>query len=435
MPFAAALSEHSVAAQATGEVIGEVTEALAGARPDLVVLFVTPPHVRSFAEIHATVAELLTPGCLIGATAVAVLGGAREIEEQPAVSLWAASGLGPVTPVRLDVLDTPSGTIIAGLPRSVVERPTPPSGRPETGSTGTSGTGTSSTGTSSTGTGGTATDAGQVLLLLSDPFSFPSSAFLQHLEGRQPPLRVIGGLASAAHGPGGNRLALDDQLHTNGAVGALLPPDLMVSTIVSQGCRPVGQPFTVTRAEGQLLQELGGRSALTRLQELANGLTPEDRQLLSQGVHLGRVIDEHKLDFERGDFLIRGVVGADPSSGSLAIGDELEVGATVQFQVRDAASADDDLRALLSGQDAEAALVFTCNGRGARLFGTPDHDAAVVSELTGTAALAGMFCAGELGPVGGRTFLHGFTASMALFQRSCAEAPSGDAVAGEPADG
>jgi small ligand-binding sensory domain FIST len=209
----------------------------------------------------------------------------------------------------------------------------------------------------------------------------------------------------------------------------------MVSTIVSQGCRPVGQPFTVTRAEGQLLQELGGRSALTRLQELANGLTPEDRQLLSQGVHLGRVIDEHKLDFERGDFLIRGVVGADPSSGSLAIGDELEVGATVQFQVRDAASADDDLRALLTGQDAEAALVFTCNGRGARLFGSPDHDASVVSELTGTAALAGMFCAGELGPVGGRTFLHGFTASMALFQRPCAEPPSGDAVAAERADG
>ena len=132
-------------------------------------------------------------------------------------------------------------------------------------------------------------------------------------------------------------------------------------------------------------------------------------------MHLGRVIDEHKLDFERGDFLIRGVLGADPDSGALAVGDELEIGATVQFQVRDAVSADDDLRAMLAGREADGALVFTCNGRGIGLFGAPDHDASVVSELTGSPALAGMFCAGELGPIGGRTFLHGFTASMALF--------------------
>ena len=227
---------------------------------------------------------------------------------------------------------------------------------------------------------------------------------------------MIGGLASAAAGPGGNRLVLDDRLHTDGAVGALLPPGVAVSIVVSQGCRPVGQPYTVTRAEGHLLQELGGRPALARLQDLVTTLPAEDRELLAQGVHLGRVIDEHKLDFERGDFLIRGVLGADPNSGALAVGDELETGATVQFQVRDAVSADDDLRAMLAGREADGALVFTCNGRGMGLFGAPDHDASVVSELTGSPALAGMFCAGELGPVGGRTFLHGFTASMALFR-------------------
>jgi len=393
MPFAAALSEHPVAAQATGEVIGQVAETLGGERPDLAVLFVTPPHVGSMAEIQSTVVELLAPGHLIGATAVAVLGGAREVEERPAVSLWAATGLGPVTPVRLEVLELPSGTVISGFPRDggptdqAVEDQLGPATEP------------------------------RVLLLLSDPFTFPSGAFLTHLEGRVPPVQVIGGLASAAAGPGGNRLTLDEGLHTDGAVGVLLPPGVAVSTVVSQGCRPVGQPYTVTRAEGHLLQELGGRPALTRLQELVTALSLEDRELLTRGVHLGRVIDEHKLDFERGDFLIRGVLGADPDSGALAVGDELETGATVQFQVRDAVSADDDLRAMLAGREADAALVFTCNGRGQGLFGTPDHDASVVSELTGSPALAGMFCAGELGPVGGRTFLHGYTASMALFVR------------------
>jgi len=370
-------------------VIGQVGPLAPERLRDLAVLFVTPPHVGSMAEIQATVVELLAPGHLIGATAVAVLGGAREVEERPAVSLWAASGLGPVTPVRLDVLELPSGTVISGFPRDdgATEQPVGPASEP------------------------------RVLLLLSDPFTFPSGAFLTHLEGRVPPVQVIGGLASAAAGPGGNRLALDEELHTDGAVGVLLPPGVAVSTVVSQGCRPVGQPYTVTRAEGHLLQELGGRPALTRLQELVTALPLEDRELLTRGVHLGRVIDEHKLDFERGDFLIRGVLGADPDTGALAVGDELETGATVQFQVRDAVSADDDLRAMLAGREADAALVFTCNGRGQGLFGTPDHDASVVSELTGSPALAGMFCAGELGPVGGRTFLHGYTASMALFVR------------------
>lgn len=398
MPFAAALSEDPVAAQATGEVIGQVAEALRGEQPDLVVLFVTPPHVGSLAEIQSTVVELLAPRHLIGATAVAVLGGPREVEERPGVSLWAASGLGEVTPVRLEVLELPSGTIISGFPD---DHPDDPADDHTDDST----------------VGGTGDPEPRVLLLLSDPFTFPSGAFLTHLEGRVPPVQVIGGLASAAAGPGGNRLALDDGIHTDGAVGVLLPPGVAVSTVVSQGCRPVGQPYTVTRAEGHLLQELGGRPALTRLQELVTALPMEDRELLTRGVHLGRVIDEHKLDFERGDFLIRGVIGADPDSGALAVGDELETGATVQFQVRDAVSADDDLRAMLAGREADAALVFTCNGRGLGLFGTPDHDASVVSELTGSSALAGMFCAGELGPVGGRTFLHGYTASMALFTR------------------
>jgi small ligand-binding sensory domain FIST len=379
MPFAAALSEHPEASQAVGEVIGEVAERLGGAPPDLAVLFVTPPHGQSFPAVARAVRELLQPTSLLGATAVAVVGGPREVEEQPAITLWAAAGIGEVIPTRLDAVHTATGVIVSGLP-SIPD------------------------------------DGDRVMLLLPDPFTFPADAFLQHLSENRPGLTAIGGLASAARGPGGNTLVLDDQFYDDGAVGVILPPGVAVATVVSQGCRPVGRPYTVTRAEGHLLQELGGQPALQRLQDLAGELPAADRQLLSQGVHLGRVIDEHKLDFERGDFLIRGVMGVEQATGALAVGDELEIGATVQFQVRDATSADEDLRALLSGRSAEAALVFTCNGRGVNLFGVPDHDASIVSELTGSSAVSGMFCAGEVGPVGGKTFLHGFTASVALFR-------------------
>jgi small ligand-binding sensory domain FIST len=164
-----------------------------------------------------------------------------------------------------------------------------------------------------------------------------------------------------------------------------------------------------------MIHELAGRPALERLAAMLEHLPPVDRQLAGQGLHCGVVIDESKAEFERGDFLIRAVLGVDAATGAVAVGDTVPVGSTVQFQVRDAASADEDLHAMLSGRAARGALVFTCNGRGRQLFGTPDHDATVVADVLGTSALAGMFCAGELGPVGGRNAVHGFTASVAIF--------------------
>jgi small ligand-binding sensory domain FIST len=256
--------------------------------------------------------------------------------------------------------------------------------------------------------------AAATFVLLVDPYSFPIGAYLDDLGRRYPHLSVIGGLASAARGPGGNRLVLDGRVHLDGAVGVLLPasPDL----VVSQGCRPIGQPLIVTKAERNRLHELAGRPALDRLLEVIEQLTPEDRALAARGLHCGIVIDEGKLDFAPGDFLIRGVLGADRDAGAVAVGEEVSVGSTVQFQVRDGASADDDLHRLLHGRSAEGVLVFTCTGRGRHLFGTPDHDAGLVSALLDARAVGGMFCAGEIGPVAGRNYLHGFTASMALFR-------------------
>jgi small ligand-binding sensory domain FIST len=191
---------------------------------------------------------------------------------------------------------------------------------------------------------------------------------------------------------------------------------------VAQGCRPVGAPFTITGAEDSMITELGGRPPLERLQELASALHGRDRDLLAQGVHLGLVINSSEADPGQGDFLIRGLVGADPESGAVVVGGEVEVGQAVQFHVRDADSADEDLRralkrevAALGGRPPAGALLFTCNGRGSRMFPEPDHDAGLLADALGQIPVAGFFCAGEIGPVAGRNFLHTFTASAALF--------------------
>jgi small ligand-binding sensory domain FIST len=380
--FAAATSEHPDAREAIAEVVGTVSEVMAGASADLAVLFATEPHVGAMGDIAEVVSRLLAPGVLLGTTAVSVVGGGREIEDRPGLSLWAGA-VGACTPVRLDAFPSADGWMVAGFPDDV-----PP--------------------------------GADTLVLLADPFSFPADGFLASMNRDGGGIQVIGGMASAGRGPGGNRLVLDDRLHDDGAVGVLLPPGATVDTVVSQGCRPIGDPFTVTAAERNVLLELGSRPALERLREILEQLSPDDRLLAQQGLHMGIVIDEHKVDFGRGDFLVRNVLGADSEQGAVAVGDVVEVGATVQFHVRDAASADDDLRALLEGRDAAAALVFTCNGRGVRLFGTPHHDASLVDRATGGGPAAGMFCAGELGPVGGRSFLHGFTASIALFRDAAA---------------
>ncbi|HEX2119810.1 MAG TPA: FIST N-terminal domain-containing protein [Acidimicrobiales bacterium] len=379
-PFAAALSQHPDAAVATGDVVGRVLEALGDGDgdgpPDLALVFVTPIHARVLGDIVATVRATLAPGALLGCAAVSVVGGEREVERGPAISLWAGR-TGAVTPFHLDVAPSPDGLTFTGWPDTIP-------------------------------------DDASALLLIPDPFSFPTEDLLRRLEEDRPGMPVVGGMASAARAPGGNRLVIDDRVVSAGAVGAFLGPDVQVTTVVSQGCRPVGSPFVVTRAEQNIVYELAGRTAIERLQEVAAELTDEDRELLSELVQIGRVIDENQLDFGPGDFLVRTVVGADPSSGALRVGDVVEVGSTAQFQVRDAASADQDLRRMVDGQSAQAALVFTCNGRGTHLFSEPHHDATVVSESLGGAPVAGMFCAGELGPIGGHNFMHGFTASVVL---------------------
>ncbi|HEX2701745.1 MAG TPA: FIST N-terminal domain-containing protein [Acidimicrobiales bacterium] len=377
MPFTAALSEHPVPATAVAEVAGQVLENL-GPAPDVAVLFVTPPHSGALEDAATALAEILRPGSLMGCAAVSVVGTDREVEREPAVSLWAGR-FGRTAPVRLTAARGIDGMVVEGWPPEV----------PFEAST---------------------------LLLVADPFSFPVDALHAMLADSHPDLRVVGGNASAAAGPGGNRLVLDAKVHTSGAVGVLVGPGVEVETVVSQGCRPIGRPYIVTRAERNHVYELAGAPALERLVQMsADAMSEADIDLIDQGLHLGQVIDEHKLDYERGDFLVRNVLGADQADGAIVVDEFVPLGATVQFHVRDAATADEDLRHLLSGRSADGALVFTCNGRGVHLFGAPDHDAQVLAERVGAPA-AGFFAAGEFGPVGGRNFLHSFTASIALFR-------------------
>jgi small ligand-binding sensory domain FIST len=378
VPFAAAVSEHPLAAHAVGEVAGQLLEAI-GDAPSLAVVFVTQHHADALGDMADALHAVLRPGAIVGCTASALVAEDRGIEGHAAVAVWAARLTRAVTSVHLQAERADDTWVLDGFPDSAE------------------------------------TDA--ALVLLADPYTFPvADAF-----GALPGLAVIGGLASGAPGPGGNRLLVDGTVHAHGAVGVLVAPGDAPSTVVSQGCRPIGRPFTVTKADRNVLLELGGRPALDRLVDIVRDLPPEEQRLAAQGLHCGIVVDEHRLDFERGDFLVRDVIGADRDRKAVGIGEVVPVGTTVQFHVRDASTAGEDLTRLLEtdlvehGQP-EGVLVFTCTGRGAAMFGSPHHDATTIRETTGTLPVAGMFCAGELGPIAGRNALHGFTASLALFR-------------------
>jgi len=371
------MSLHPVPAHAVGEAAGEILERLGAEDPDLLVCFASPHFVGALDDMVYAMRNVLDPGVLLAVTVGAVIGDAREVEDGPGLAVFAARlPDARLTPIALRVEETPDGAAIVGWPDL--------DGTPES------------------------------LLLLTDPFTFPLDSFLRRLNDDRPGLTVIGGCASAASRPGAHGLALDDRVVADGAVGVFLE-GAGIRTIVSQGARPVGQPLVVTRSEGSFVQELAGRPALDRLRELAEIVNDQERELLRRGLHLGIVIDEHRANFGPGDFLVRNVIGADRDTGAIAVGDHVAVGQTVQFHVRDAVAADEDLRELLTGADGAGALLFTCNGRGRDLFGIPHHDAGLVAELLGSVPAAGGFCAGEIGPVGGKNFLHGFTASIALF--------------------
>ncbi|MEM7341463.1 MAG: FIST N-terminal domain-containing protein [Actinomycetota bacterium] len=368
--FAVGLSQHPDPAVAAAEVVGQVGDRLDGV-PTVAMLFASGAMANALGAVVDVIDTLMHPDVLVGTTAVGVVGSALEVEQGDGLALWAATGL-PCTPVRLESLPA-NPPIVAGLPADIAE--------------------------------------GSVVVALADPYSFAVDGLVEELNQRPGDIQLAGGLASA--GPEQNRVILGSEVHLTGAVGLIFPPGT-ASTVVSQGCRPIGSPWVVTEAADQLAHALGGRPALERVNELIEGLSPEDRAAAARGLHAGLVANEQQQEFKPGDFLIRGVLGADRNSGAVAIGDRLEVGQVLQFQVRDEASASNELDRLLDPVSGRAGLLFTCNGRGSHMFSEPSHDAAKVSDTVGS-AVAGMFCAGELGPIAGRNAVHGFTATVVVF--------------------
>jgi small ligand-binding sensory domain FIST len=355
---------------------------LGGARADLVAVFAGADNLEHVEDGLAAVEARLGARALFGCGAQGVLGAGRELE-QGGVVVWAASlGGGVAQSFHLEAVSGgDDGIVIAGLPEL---------------------------------------DGADAVIMLADPYTFPIEPLLAQLGVDFPGLPVIGGLASAQRGHDGSVLLRDDAVATAGAVGAVLR-GVDVRPCVSQGARPIGPEMVITAADGNVVHELASRPALMRLREAIAELGTEERLLAAHGLLLGIVIDENRPEYERGDFLVRGLVDVDEENGYVTVGDRVRVGQTARLQVRDGASADEDLRGVLSRQRRElrgppaGALVVTCNGRGVGMFGAPDHDAAALEDAFGRVAAAGFFCAGEIGPVGRRNFLHGFTATMAIF--------------------
>jgi small ligand-binding sensory domain FIST len=397
----AATSEHatvhaSVGASESFDTVEAAAEAADGARAglgprcDFAVVFASGHHLGMAKWLLSEVHERLAPRALIGCGAGGTVAGGHELEDTPGVVVWGASLPGAeLETMHLTVEREADGFRLLGLPESLVT---------ETDDVGA---------------------ADESLIALCDPFSFPPEELLGALERARPGVPVLGGLASASFA-GGAVLLRDGEVHTDGAVAVRLR-GLQVLPCVSQGAGPVGPEMTITRAEANVIGELAGKPAMERLGEVIAALPEDERELAASGVLIGLVIDENRPEYGRGDFLVRPIIGADRESGAIAIGEQVRVGQTVRLQVRDAASADEDLRAALRAQaqalgsaGAAGALLFTCNGRGSHMFDAPDHDAAALQDSL-DAPTAGFFCAGEIGPVGGRNFLHGFTATMAVF--------------------
>ncbi len=258
-------------------------------------------------------------------------------------------------------------------------------------------------------------------LAFVDPFHIDAENWLRSWNETYPAQPLFGGLASGNYPEPFTQVYLDGQVFEDGGVAIAIGGDVALAGVVSQGCTPIGEAWTLTRVENNLIRNIGNRPAYTVLSETVQKLSPEDQRKAQGNLHIGLVVNEYLEDFHRGDFLVRNLLG-DPNSGVLAVGALPRMGQTVQFQRRDAATASEDFNELLALEkknlgDAEifGGCLFCCNGRGKNLFGRPSHDSEMIQTHFGPTGVAGFFCNGEIGPVGDKNFLHGFTASVALF--------------------
>jgi small ligand-binding sensory domain FIST len=269
---------------------------------------------------------------------------------------------------------------------------------------------------------GVATDQAHGWLVFADPFHLDCERWVEQLNEAYPGLPVAGGLANGTAGESRTQVYLNGRVYEEGAVAVAFGGTVEMVPVISQGCTPIGEPWTITKVDGNVIQQIGNLPAYQVLVQTFNSL-PQDQQRRAQGnLMVGFVVNEYQEEFHRGDFLVRNLLGGDPNSGALAVGAHPRLGQSLQFQCRDAAAATEDMVALLERakrkvgrREILGGCLCACNGRGESLFGAPNHDAGLAQRALGGFALTGFFCNGEIGPVGQRNFLHGYTASLALF--------------------
>ncbi len=386
LQFATALSRKTDTEAAIRDLADAIHLQIGTAPIDLAFVFFSSHHAANTSMISAMLQRELRAKVCLGCSGEGVIAGSEEIETAAALTVWVACLPDvSVIPLQLSVSQLQDQIHMPRWPEPGLENST--------------------------------------FILLADPFSTPMQEVLSLMNDRYPLGKVGGGLAGGGQEAGENRLLLNDQSFDGGLVGVQLTGPVSVRTVTSQGCRPIGERFVVTRAEQNLIYELAGASALKRLQDVFESMGSTQRDA-HRALHLGIVVDEHKSHFERGDFLVRNLIGADQQAGAVAIGDVVQEGQTVQFHLRDAKSASDDLHFCLATERAKqkarplGALMFSCCGRGEGLFGRPHHDSSAVQERLGPIPTAGFFAQGEIGPVGGRNFLHGYTASVVIFSET-----------------
>lgn len=370
----------------------DVLDELGGATPDLLIAFVSARFHEQYKEIGQSIAKTLKPKAFIGCSAGGLIGGGSEIEDESGLSLAAA--VLPDVDVRTFHLqdgDLPDSDESPTAWEKVV---------------------------------GVNNEEEPAFILLPDPYSFRIETLIQGLDYAFPRSQKIGGLASGATAPGLNGLFLNGKVYKRGAVGVAITGNIILDTVVAQGCKPIGKPLRVTKCDHNILYELEERPALLVLKDLLESLPEQEQNLARNALFLGLAMDEFKSELKVGDFLIRNIIGIEPKSGALVVAEMLHDGRTVQFHVRDAATSSEDLRIMLKnyvdascdGAKQEGALLFSCLGRGTYLYGSPNHDSFGFKQYLGEIPLSGFFCNGEIGPVGGTTFIHGYTSSFGIFK-------------------
>jgi len=393
MQWASAISQQNTLRAALSECVASVRSSLGDTAADLAVVFASSEYASDYSMLPELVGEMLGPQALVlGCSGGGIIGGGSEVEQEQAFSLTAASLPGVnIHPIRLEGDALPSLDAAPDDWHDAIG--VNPSDEPQ-------------------------------FVLLADPMSFPAQNLLLGMDYAYPAAAKIGGLASAAQGARQNGLFLGREYHDSGAVGVALSGNIIVETVVAQGCRPIGQPMRITRSDRNYLVELDGEQPINVLRGIFQQSGQRDRDLMQNSLFLGVVMDALIDQPQQGDFLIRNVMGMDQRSGVLAIGEMLKEGQLVQFHLRDADTSADDLSAVLERyaidnreNPAQGALLFSCLGRGKYLYGRPNHDTEVFHDKVGASVpLGGFFCNGEIGPVSGTTFLHGYTSSFGIFR-------------------